>query len=71
MFGRQWRISQHATKSEVVQTAMKAVLTALEHEAREEFLYADTAIFGPHFNVDDLVVLAKHAGCAGARKDDR
>ena len=35
---RKWYISPWATKSEVVQTALKLVLTALEHEARENFV---------------------------------
>lgn len=55
--GRKWRLSYHMTKSEVVQTALAAVLAAVEHEAREHFLYQGRAIFGPHFNVDDLVEL--------------
>ena len=46
------------TKSEIVQTAFLAVLTAAEHEIRETFKYHDAAIFGPHFNVDRLVTLA-------------
>lgn len=53
--GRKWRLSLHMTKSEVVQTALKAVLTAIEHEAREEFLYRGAAVFGPHIDVDALV----------------
>jgi hypothetical protein len=52
--GRKWRLSQHMTRSEVVQTALKAVLTAEEHEAREQFLYRGRAIFGPHINVERL-----------------
>lgn len=52
--GRKWLISQHMVKSEIVATAMKAVLTAEEHEARENFLYDDRAIFGPHIDVDAL-----------------
>jgi hypothetical protein len=42
------------TRSEVVQTALKAVLSAEEHEARERFLYKGKAVFGPHFDVDVL-----------------
>lgn len=53
--GRKWYISTHATRSEAVQTALKAVLTAEEHEARERFRYKDEAIFFPHFDVDELV----------------
>jgi len=52
--GRKWILSQFMTKSEIVQTAMKAVLTAIEHEAREAFTYRDQAIFGPHYDVDRL-----------------
>jgi hypothetical protein len=52
--GRKWRLSVHMTKSEIVQTALKAVLTALEHEAREDFTYKGKPIFGPHFDVDFL-----------------
>jgi hypothetical protein len=63
---RQWFISQNMTESEVVQTAFKCVLTAIEHEAREQFKYEGQAIFGPHFNVNDLVALA-----AAGRKDVR
>ncbi len=54
---RKWRLSEHMTRSEVVQTALKAVLTAVEHEAREKFLYRGRAIFGPHFDVDELARL--------------
>jgi len=55
--GRKWYLSPFMTKSEVVQTALKAVLTAEEHEARESFRYRGSAIFGPHFDVDSLVKL--------------
>lgn len=53
--GRKWRLSPHMTKSEIVQTAFKAVLTAVEHEAREAFRYREQAIFGPHHDVEALV----------------
>lgn len=52
--GRKWYISPYSTRSEVVQTVLKAVLTALEHEAREQFLYDGEAIFGPHFDIETL-----------------
>ena len=57
--GRKWRISQFSTKSELVQTCFMAYLAWLEHEARENFTYKDEAIFGPHFDVEALVGLAK------------
>lgn len=53
--GRKWLLSRHMTKSEVVLTAFKAVLTAEEHEVREAFLYMEKAIFNPHIDVDVLL----------------
>lgn len=53
--GRKWLLSQHMTDSEVVQTALLAVLTAEEHEARERFRYKGQAIYGPHQSAEDLV----------------
>lgn len=52
--GRKWMLSEFMTKSEIIQTALKAVLAAEEHEAREKFLYRGKSIFGPHFDVDEL-----------------
>lgn len=57
--GRKWMLSYHMTKSEIVQTALAAVLAAVEHEAREHFLYRGQAIFGPHFDVDALHVFTQ------------
>lgn len=60
--GRKWRLSEYMSHSEFVQTMLKAVLTAVEHEAREAFLYKGRAIFGPHFDVNALweIVDEKH-----------
>ncbi len=57
--GRKWHISRHATVSEIVQTALKAVLTSQEHIAREFFTYRGERVYGPHFDVEDLVELCK------------
>lgn len=54
---RKWPISAYMTPSELVQTALKCVLTSVEHEAREQFRYRGAAIFGPHFDVEQLVAL--------------
>lgn len=51
---RKWYVSHAACKNEIVQTALKCVLTSVEHEARERFKYRGRAIFGPHFDVDAL-----------------
>lgn len=56
---RKWIISQHMVKSEIVLTAFKAMMTAIEHEARESFFVEGQPIFGPHINVDVLIGLYK------------
>lgn len=53
-YSRRWLISPAMTKSEIIQTAFKAVLTAEEHEVRESFTYKGQAIFNPHFDCDKL-----------------
>lgn len=51
---RKWILSEHMTRSEVVQTAFKCCLTSMEHRAREMFKYKGKRIFGPHYNIDSL-----------------
>lgn len=53
-YWRKWFLSEHMTKSEIVGTAFKAVLSAEEHECRESFKYKNQPIFGPHIDVDVL-----------------
>lgn len=53
--GRKWYISHFSTKEEVVQTCLKAVLTAVEHEAREHFTYKGVALFQPHMPLETLM----------------
>lgn len=55
--GRKWLLSRHMTEGEVLQTALKAVITAEEHEARENFKVDGEAVFGPHLDVDALLGL--------------
>lgn len=57
--GRKWALSPHMVKSEIITTAFKAVMTAIEHEARESFLVEGYPIFGPHISVDVLLELYK------------
>jgi len=52
--GRKWRLSEHMTKSELVNTAFLAVMTAEEHEIRETFAYKGEPIYSPHYDVDKL-----------------
>jgi len=51
---RKWLLSPHATKSEIVQTALKCILTSAEHAVREHFHYRGKRVFGPHYDVDAL-----------------
>lgn len=67
--GRKWFLSPYMTKSEVVQTAFKAVLTAVEHETREQFTYRGQPIFDPHYDVDKLVELRAQHDCLDEREE--
>lgn len=51
---RRWFISPHMTKSEIVQTVFKCVLTSMEHRAREWFRWKGQPVFCPHFDVEAL-----------------
>lgn len=66
--GRKWQLSQHMTDSEIVQTALLALITWAEHEVRESFEYRGEAIFAPHFDVDDLVTLIAAERLGEARR---
>lgn len=56
--GRKWFVSSHSTDSEIVQTCFKAIITALEHEAREKFMFLGQPVFRPHLDVYDLFDLS-------------
>lgn len=47
---RKWYISSHSTHVEVLRTAWKAVLAAIEHEAGEDFKYEGVAVYNPHLD---------------------
>lgn len=65
---RKWVLSYYMTNGEIVQTAFKAVLTAIEHEARENFRYRGVSIFDPHYDIEKLVELHQ-AGTALKERD--
>lgn len=67
--GRKWRLSEHMTKSELVQTAFMAVLAAEEHEARAAFRYRGRSIFDPHYDVDRLWELRGQHNALNERED--
>ena len=66
-FTRKWILSPHMTDSEIVQTVFKCCYTSFEHRCREFFLYKGKRIFGPHFDIEDLVALCQHRENAGGR----
>lgn len=53
--GRRWVIESDWSDWQVSGTALKAVLTLEEHEAREQFLYNGVSVFYPHYDIDDIV----------------
>jgi transcription elongation factor Elf1 len=57
--GRKWRLSQHMVDGEVVSTAFKALLTYLEHEAREQFTFQGVSVYDSHVDIYKLVELRK------------
>ena len=67
--GRKWRLSLFATDTEIVQTALKAVLTFEEHETREAFRYKEQAIYSPHYDVETLVHVCRMGHNNDARKE--
>lgn len=57
--GRKWDLSLHATDSEIVQTAFKAIMASQEHIAREFFTFQGQRVYSPHYDVYALVELCK------------
>lgn len=56
---RKWKLSEHMTKSEFIQTMFKLCVTSAEHRCREHFRYKGSAVYSPHFDVDALESLCK------------
>lgn len=57
---RRWSLPWHACASEVLHTALLAVLTAEEHEARERFKFEGAAVFNPHHSIEALLAMVEH-----------
>lgn len=57
--GRKWLLEEGMTDTEIVLTALKAIITFEEHEAREAFRYKGARIFGPHLDLDSLREFAR------------
>lgn len=62
--GRRWLLDPRMTESEVVYTALQAVLAAERHEALEAFRYHDVDVCSPHHHVGHLLEV-RRAGLLG------
>lgn len=69
--GRKWLLQSHMTNSEVVQTAFKAVMTALEHEAREQFKYRGVAVLHGHYDLEQMVSLSQNGALLTDRRPEQ
>jgi hypothetical protein len=58
-FTRRWFLSPEMSKSEIVSTVFKCVMTSMEHRVREWFLYENKPIFHPHHDVDRLLAICE------------
>ena len=59
---RKWTLQYAMCDSEIVRTAYKAALAAFEHECQEQFRFCNEAIFSPHTDVHQLVMMRKSFG---------
>lgn len=57
--GRSWVIEYDWNDVQIIQTCLKAVLTSLEHRAREHFTYDGHAILNPHYTLEQLVAFSE------------
>ena len=54
---RKWMLSYHMCDDEVLTTALKATLGAVEHETREQFKWKGQPIYRPHYDPKELYEL--------------
>jgi hypothetical protein len=52
--GRKWLLPAGQTVGQIVQTCFKAILTSLEHRAREHFLYRGKPVLQPHMDLEKV-----------------
>lgn len=66
--GRWHRLSDHSTDSEIVATCFHAIITALEHEARESFRFEGQPVYDSHLDVRQLAALRRDEGNLDVRR---
>ena len=52
-------LSYYMCDEEIISTGLKAVLAAVEHEAREQFKWKGQPIYRPHYSLDALYDISK------------
>ena len=52
--GRKWLLPAGQTVGQIVQTSFKAILTSLEHRAREHFLWRGKPVLQPHMDLEKV-----------------
>lgn len=68
-YTRKWLLSPEMTNSEILTTVFKLCATSFEHRCRESFKYKERRIFGPHFDVEDLVQICDAGREAAGGRD--
>jgi hypothetical protein len=63
--GRKWRLSQHMTDMEVVNTAFLAVMACYEHELRELFKVDGVAVMNSHRDLHEVIGFMRAGGGHG------
>ncbi len=56
---RYWIVETTASRSEIVATCFKCIMTSMEHRTRERFTYRNRAIYQPHHDVDKLLEICE------------
>lgn len=58
-FCRKWFLSPYMTETEVVNTCLNAVQSAMQHEIREFFTYEDVRVYDPHTSIRALMAASQ------------
>ena len=66
-YGGKAYLSEHATDSELIQTAFGLYKSFWEHESRETFKWRGRRVFGPHISTDALWDVAEKTDARPAR----
>lgn len=66
-FGGKAYLSEHATDSELIQTAFGLYKAYWEHEARETFIWRERRPFGPHIATEALWEVARRVDVRSAQ----